>query len=180
MLIAREKRNENIAEYILYMWQVEDVIRACNFNITLIEQRIISQFTGSSKAIGEAREWYADLILSMHEEKIKESGHLRMVMDLVDELQKLHYHLVHIKKDTDYLEQYYLAVPNIRDIEKRMNGKTSSEVETCLSAIYALLLLRLQKKEVSKETLDAMKTFSNLLAFLSDHFKKLEEINKRK
>ncbi|MFR1241726.1 MAG: DUF4924 family protein, partial [Butyricimonas faecihominis] len=25
MLIAREKRKSNVAEYILYMWQVEDM-----------------------------------------------------------------------------------------------------------------------------------------------------------
>ena len=27
MLIAREKRKSNVAEYILYMWQVEDLLR---------------------------------------------------------------------------------------------------------------------------------------------------------
>ena len=33
MIIARRKRKENIAEYLLYMWQVEDLIRANNFDM---------------------------------------------------------------------------------------------------------------------------------------------------
>ena len=28
MIIAKQKRKENISEYLLYMWQVEDLIRA--------------------------------------------------------------------------------------------------------------------------------------------------------
>ena len=32
MIIARQKRKENIAEYLLYMWQVEDLIRANKFD----------------------------------------------------------------------------------------------------------------------------------------------------
>ena len=33
MIIARQKRKENIAEYLLYMWQVEDLIRANKFDM---------------------------------------------------------------------------------------------------------------------------------------------------
>lgn len=175
MLIAKEKRKENIAEYILYMWQVEDIIRACNFDIEIISQSVISQFSGSSKAVNDIKDWYIDLILMMHEEGIKENGHLKMVKKLINELQILHNDLIHKIKVSKYLELYYWALPNIKEFEKRLNGKTSGEVETCLNAIYALLLLRLQKKDVSGETLDAMHTFSNLLAYLSAHFKKMEE-----
>ena len=33
MLIARQKLNENIAEYVLYMFQIEDLIRAYDFDL---------------------------------------------------------------------------------------------------------------------------------------------------
>ena len=49
MLIAQEKRKTNIAEYILYMWQVEDLIRAHQFNMDLIEQNLISQYAQPAK-----------------------------------------------------------------------------------------------------------------------------------
>lgn len=44
MIIAQQKRKENIAEYLLYMWQVEDLIRAYNFDIDKIEANIISGY----------------------------------------------------------------------------------------------------------------------------------------
>jgi hypothetical protein len=172
MLIAKEKRKENIAEYILYMWQVEDTIRACNFDFELIDKRIISQFSESPRIKDEIKEWYADIILMMHEEGLKDSGHLKMLNSLIYELNVLHLKLINEIKDPQYLEQYYWANPNIRDFEKKLQGKTKNEVETLLSAMYALLLLRLQKKDVSRETLEAMQTFSNVLALLSSWFKK--------
>ena len=33
MFVASQKRKENIAEYLLYMWQIEDLIRANNLDI---------------------------------------------------------------------------------------------------------------------------------------------------
>lgn len=111
----------------------------------------------------------------MHEQGIKESGHLSSLNLLVDELNQLHRKLLNKKHDPKYLEQYYWAVPNIRDFEKRLGRKPVNEVDTCLTAIYALLLLRLQKKDISKETIEAMQTFSNLLAVLAKWYKEIEE-----
>ncbi len=173
MLIAQQKRKNNIAEYILYMWQVEDTIRACQFDMNLIEQRVISQFTGNKSQ--EISDWYSNIMLMMHEQGIKESGHLAFLGVLVNELNELHRKLLDQKRDPKYLEQYYWAVPNIRDFEKRLGRKPANEIDTCFTAIYALLLLRLQKKEISKETMEAMQTFSNLLAVLSKWYKEIEE-----
>ena len=43
MLVASQKRKENIAEYLLYMWQVEDIVRAFNLDIERIRQNIIDR-----------------------------------------------------------------------------------------------------------------------------------------
>ena len=99
MLIAQEKRKENIIEYLLYMYQVEDTIRACGFNISVIEQRIINQFKVSDRIKTEIKNWYADLIVMMHQEKIKDNGHLKMLETLIDDLNKLHLWLLEKKKD---------------------------------------------------------------------------------
>ena len=174
MLIAREKRKNNIAEYLLYMWQVEDTIRACEFDMEIIEKRIISQFTENEKIRAEIRDWYANLILMMHEEDIREKGHLSIVQSLVNDLYDLHQKLLYERKDEEYLEQYSWAAPNIREFKKKLNGQSSNDIETCLCGLYALLLLRLQKRKVSGETQEAMQTFSNMLALLSDRFKQIE------
>lgn len=44
MIIARRKRKENIAEYLLYMWQVEDLIRANNFDMDSIRRTVVDRY----------------------------------------------------------------------------------------------------------------------------------------
>jgi len=172
MLIAREKYKENIAEYIIYMFRVEDTIRACNFDMDIIEKRIISQYNNSEKVRQEIRDWYADLILMMHQENIRKAGHLSTLHTLIEDMNHLHLKLVTAIKDPQYLEQYYWAVPNIKEFEKKLDKPPKNEIEACLIALYALLLLKLTKKEISKETIEAMQTFSRLLAILSEWYKK--------
>ena len=42
MYIALEKKKTNVIEYVLYMWQVENIIRACKFDVNKIEQTVIN------------------------------------------------------------------------------------------------------------------------------------------
>ncbi len=176
MLIAKEKYKKNIAEYILYMFQIEDTIRACKFDITTIEESVIKQFAVSEKVRQEIRDWYADLIVLMYQEKIRQSGHLSTLNKLIEDLYVLHRKLIDGKKDSTYLEQYYWALPNIKEFEKKLDKQPINEIESCFIALYALLLLKLTKKEVSDETLGAMHTFSNLLAMLSEWYKKDQKV----
>lgn len=43
MIIASQKRKENIAEYLLYMWQIEDIIRAYKLDIDTIDEQDLSR-----------------------------------------------------------------------------------------------------------------------------------------
>ena len=36
-----EKKKSNIIEYVLYLWQVENIIRACQFDVNIIEKNVI-------------------------------------------------------------------------------------------------------------------------------------------
>ena len=42
MIIAQEKRKTNITEYIIYLWQVEDMIRALNLDMDKIKQTAVA------------------------------------------------------------------------------------------------------------------------------------------
>ena len=44
MIIASQKKKENIAEYLLYMWQIEDIIRAYGLDIDQIQKHIIDSY----------------------------------------------------------------------------------------------------------------------------------------
>ncbi|MDE6400025.1 MAG: DUF4924 family protein, partial [Muribaculaceae bacterium] len=46
MITASLKKRENIAEYLLYMWQIEDLIRANGLDIEKIKSNIIDQYSG--------------------------------------------------------------------------------------------------------------------------------------
>ncbi|MFO7932653.1 MAG: DUF4924 family protein, partial [Bacteroidales bacterium] len=61
MIIAQQKRKENIAEYLLYMYQVEDLIRANHLDLDRIEKTLISKFDIPGDTKREMHEWYKSL-----------------------------------------------------------------------------------------------------------------------
>ena len=64
MLIAKELRKTNIAEYILYMWQIEDLLRACGFDENLIEQKLVARFNAEEIQRQEILAWYKTPIVT--------------------------------------------------------------------------------------------------------------------
>jgi hypothetical protein len=174
MLIAREKRKTNIAEYILYMWQVEDLIRAYQFNINEIEEHLISQYAQSAKVKNDVRDWFADLILMMHQEGIRKKGHLSFLKTLMDEITDLHIRLLNLEGQHEYQQAYHHAASYLDDFRKRTSDYDAGDIESSLNALYGLLLLRLKKQQVSRETELAMASFSKLMALLSHIFLQVE------
>lgn len=174
MLIAREKRTTNIAEFILYMWQLEDMIRASGFDIDKIEKTIISKYRQPSEVLFEIRDWYDSLIQSMKQERIEKKGHLAFVKNLLNELNDLHIRLLNHPDELEYRLLYQQARPNIETLMNKTNSPVQSEIEACLTGLYGYLLMRLQNKEIYAETTAAISTFSSLLAFLSKRFMEIE------
>jgi len=174
MLIAREKRKTNIAEYILYMWQVEDLIRAYHFNIDDIEEKLISQYAQSARVKNDVRDWFADLILMMYQEGIREKGHLSFLKTLLDEITDLHIRLINLEGQEEYQHVYRNAMVYLEEFRKKTSDHETGDIETSLNALYGLLLLRLKKQQVSHETEIAMASFSKLMAKLSHIFLEVE------
>jgi flagellin-specific chaperone FliS len=174
MLIAQEKRKTNIAEYILYMWQVEDLIRAHDFSIDLIESNLISQYSQPSKVKNDIRDWFANLMLMMYREGIRVKGHLSFLNTLVTDMNDMHIRLLKNENERTYRETYQRAASNINEFRKKMANNETTDIETCLNALYGMLILRLKKQSISKDTEIAMATFSRLLAQLSHKFLQAE------
>ncbi|MFA8434366.1 MAG: DUF4924 family protein [Marinifilaceae bacterium] len=176
MLIAREKKRTNLAEYILYMWQVEDLIRAYRFDINALDKAVISQFQQSDEVQKEIRDWYDNLIEMMKVDKVEEKGHMQIIKNNINDLHEFHLYLLQKKKDAKYLQLFNLAAGNIHEFRQKSNaGNEISDTEVCLTALYGILMLKLQKKEISKDTLGAVTTFSNMMAYLSAQHKAFEE-----
>lgn len=177
MLIARKLRKENIAEYLLYMWQIEDLIRAKELNIERIENEIIAEFQQPDEVKTAIKEWYESLIEMMLLEGIKESGHLAINKNVIIQLTDLHSQLLKSGKNSDYSAIYYKTLPYIVELRAKSGDNTIPEIETCFTALYGFLLIRMQNKEVSGETQAAIAQISNLLRLLSSKFQ-LDQDNK--
>jgi hypothetical protein len=175
MIIAQEKRKTNIAEFILYMWQVEDLIRASGFDLEKVDENVISKFDLPAETLGEIRTWYSNLITLMAEERIVKKGHMPFLNNLIRELNDLHLRLLQSPQEKKYQEIYREARSNIKSFMEKSPDTFSSEIEACLTGLYGYLMLRLKQTGISEETKTAMASFSNLLAALSTRFREIEE-----
>ncbi len=173
MLTAQQKRRENIAEYILYLYQIEDLIRAFEFNISSIEAKLISQYKADEKTKQEITGWYKNLVVMMEKERIQEKGHLQFLINLTGNLNELHLKLMETGIDPAYVSEFQSVSGLITELN--MKGNTvKNDVQTSFDAIYGFILLKMQKKEITKETTEAIKRLSNWMGTLSKLFKDFE------
>ncbi len=175
MIIAKQKKKENIAEYILYMWQIEDLIRAYNLDIDDINKNIVQKFERTDSEKKEIKNWYEGLIDLMKEEKLEKSGHLQFMRNTVNDINELHIQLIKSPEQLDYIEAYNKAKPGIEELMNKSKGEVENEVEACFNGLYGLLMLRFQKKAISPETVSAMSTISQLISLLSQKHKLYED-----
>lgn len=171
MFIAKQKTKENIAEYLLYMWQLEDILRAYELDIEKVQQALIDPINFSKAEKDEARIWYIELIEMMKSEGIEKEGHLEINKILLSKLSELHSLLLKDANENIYIETYYKTLPFIVELRGKSNIKEVSEIETCFTALYGYLLLKLQKKGISINTAFAISQITNLLRILSDKYK---------
>lgn len=175
MIIAKQKRKENIAEYLLYMWQVEDLIRANHFDIDSIRRTVISQYDQPDEVKEEIARWYEELIEMMRSEGVMEKGHIQLNKNVIITLTDLHLRLLKSPKEMIYGAAYYKTLPYIVQLRAKSGGEELPELETCFNAIYGFLLLRMQGKPVSSETQEAIKQISSFLALLAEKYR--EDMN---
>ena len=171
MYIASPKRKENIAEYLLYMWQIEDIIRANDFDLDKIRRTVIdpqTQLDETQKK--QLAEWYESLIDMMRREDVTQQGHLQLNKNVLIQLVELHSALLKDPRFAEYTKKFYEALPYIVELRGKAGEDRKGEIETCFNALYGMLMLRLKKREVSQETMDAINKISSFIALLSHYF----------
>ena len=228
MYIAEKLRKENVAEYLLYMWQVEDVVRAYGMDIERIGKEYVPQFGLDEEKSEELKGWYGRIIEMMREENVVERGHLQINKNVLILLTDLHVQLLKSSKHPFYSAAYYKALPFIVELrgkerkggngeregkegeksegkegrEGGQSGKTAlhsgeeedraalgreedenrtaldrgeeekGESENGFEALYGVMMLRLQKKEISAETSAAVGSIARWIGMLSEYEKK--------
>lgn len=168
MKIAQALKEKNIAEYLLYMWQVEDLIRANDCDPDKLKANVIVQFPAEDRPALE--EWYGNLVEMMRAEGVKERGHLQINRNVLQELTELHARLLASTRYPFYNAAYFKALPFIVELRQKNGHKDEPELETCFEALYGMLLLRLQKKEITPATETALKAISSFLSMLANYY----------
>lgn len=143
-------KKNNIAEYILYLWQIEDYLRA-------FPQQ------------AEANQELHDISEMMHQEDILKKGHLQLAQNALAELEDLHNDL--LEQEATYRAAMIQLTPSLNILKSKTDRPTMSDIEACLVLLYQIMLLKLQKRQISSETELVQKQATQVLQYLSKTYK---------
>jgi hypothetical protein len=173
MLVAKQKRKENITEYILYLYQVEDLIRAFQLDMNLIEERLVANYKADEKTSAAIADWYKNLVVMMEKENIQQHGHLQFLTNLIADVNDFHLKLMETEEDKMYVQTFKTVAGLVNELKVK-NPNAKNDVELGITAIYGFLLLKMQQKNISIDTTEAIKRISKWLSVLSKLYKDFE------
>lgn len=148
-----KNKRDNIAEYILWIWQLEDYLRA-----------FPDAATDNETPSPEMR-FLAELSEMMHREGVTEQGHVQLARNAMAELEELHRRL--LDEDASYRAAMIRLTPALNILKSKTDNPLMSDLEAGLTLLYQVLMLRLQHKEITPATVETQTQVTRLLQFLS-------------
>lgn len=148
-------KTDNLAEYILRLWQMEDLVRAFHDDEALQQNPFLS-----------------DLCAMMHAEGVMSGGHTQIAKNALLEAEEMHLQLM---EDASYRAAVMQLQPSLALLKSKTPDPGISDMEMMFIFLYDIMLLRLQKRDISDDTLRIQKQVSHLLAHLSRAYKQMRE-----
>lgn len=174
MLIAQQKRRENIAEYILYLWQLEDLLRALQFS----PEAIYSQLVAPNDVDEEQKQtifmWYMDIVALLRKEGKEESGHLEHTLHLIADMHNLHLQLLSLPAGERYRSLLVRLTPEMPRLRVLFGKDDISDTELCFRALYAVMLYRIRGNGGERAIADTLEVISPVIAELASVYGKVE------
>ena len=175
MDIAQAKRRENIAEYILYLWQVEALLRALQFS----PEAIYSQLIAPRTELSEEQKpvylmWYLDLAGLLRQEGKEEKGHLEHTLHLIQDLHDLHLQLLKLPAGEHYRKTFARLEGELPRLRAMMGNPGMSDTELCFRALYAVMLYRIKGQGDRLAVADTIDLVSPVIAELAAMHGKVE------
>jgi hypothetical protein len=155
MTVAQVKKEQHIVDHLLFCWQMEDLVRAANFDRDSLKEWAERQAEAEGTSPEEEVHWLLALADDLKASKAVEEGHSSQVQETMMELAHLHELLVGALVDAAYQEAYNEAKPLLDELTKRIQ-RDMHPVEKLSIGLYGWLVLRMKKTEVSAETESAM------------------------
>ena len=174
MRVAQQKFRENIAEYLLYMFQIEDVIRSFNFDLDAILDVFVRPTLVDDSFLNQYKNWYSDLISQMQKQGVEKDGNIDSLKEIIIELIYLHNTLLTVVNDEKYKSLVDAAAEDILAFKEKSNFLKRHDIETLLHAMNMKLQLKMRKQEISPETELAMDKMRVQLAYLSREYGRMK------
>ncbi|MDR2894503.1 MAG: DUF4924 family protein [Alistipes sp.] len=181
MDIAREKREENIAEYILYIWQLEDLLRALRFDPRAVFATLVAPRDATDEWKLSALEWYMEIAELLQKEGKADGGHLDHTLHLIGEVNDLHLMLLEQPVGREYRTLFARLAPSLPRLREVLGRDDVSDIELAFRALYAAMLYRMKgaakTNAVGKETAiagEVLELVSPAVAALADMYHRVE------
>lgn len=173
MLVADKKKKESITDYLLFIYQTEDLIRQSHFDIKKIEYFVSSHYNLTSEEKEEAKIWYQEIMITMRMEQLIERGHLEQTHDYIKSLANLSMELLRV--DKEYRLLYDSAKVYIQRHLEGSNGSLTAPISTCLQALYDAYLAR-QKGEEPIMSQENAVACQEVMSYLSYKYKQRNSV----
>ncbi len=171
---AQTLRKQNIAEYILYLWQLEDMFRALQFS----PEAIYSQFVAPRTSLDEQSRsvlltWYMELVDLLQREGKEEKGHLDHTLHLIADLHNMHLQLMELPVGARYRTLYARLDEVLPDL-RALFGSEISDTLLAFRALYAAMLYRIKGEGAKGAVTDTIEFISPVIAELASIYSKVE------
>ena len=175
MDIAQAKRKENNAEYILYLWQLEDLLRALQFS----PEAIYSQLVAPREVDEEQKHifllWYMDIVNLLRKEGKEQSGHLEHTLHLIADMHNLHLQLMQNPIGEHYRKTFARLAPQLPMLRTLVKKEDVSDTELSFRALYAAMLYRIKGDKTHGDAIkDTIELVSPVVAELAAMYGKVE------
>ncbi len=174
MDIAKAKRRENIAEYILYLWQLEDLLRALQFSPEAVHSQLIKPRGLSEPQQRLYLEWYMDIADLLRQEGKERQGHLDHTLHLIADLHNLHLQLMQLPVGARYRELYARLAPELPRLRAVLGRDEMNDTELCFRALYAAMLYRIRGEGGEQAIADTLEFISPVIAELAAMYGRVE------
>lgn len=152
MIMKMRNKADNIAEYILYLWQMEDVVRAFSTDEAMRENQFLN-----------------DLHNMMREEGVMEKGHVQLAQNALMEAEEVHAEL--LNTEATYRAAYMQILPQLNLLKSKSDNPLQTDLSMMFVFLYNIMILKLQKHPISADTIAMQQQISRLLVYLNKAYK---------
>jgi hypothetical protein len=174
MKLSSKKRKENVAEYILFMWQLTDLLRSIQFDEGRIRELLVDPLSLPEAEVEAELQWYRDYCRIIREEGKEKSGFPSITLYLIGELHDFHQRLLKEPNEDTYRMLTFNATPAIVSFKEKVPQPLSNDMEYCFYALYSKLLMGMQKREMSQQTAESFADIAKMMGYLAKKFSQFE------